>query len=159
MNPSEFTIGAYFVAGRQETFECRKIHRLLSFIFSTKHRSHAQHTNHHTTEHTNTQANTYFQEEPAQLELWAGVPSRVNPTCGLTRCAFGRICVKRSTGHTHTHRQRTTPPTTTNTHAHDENNTSEEHLPQALNNARRWRDDGACHQVRRSRVEWWCFVV
>ena len=47
--------------------------------------------------------------------------------------------VKRSTGHIHTHRQRTSPPTTTHTHAHDENNTPNEHLPQAVNNARRLR--------------------
>jgi len=57
-------------------------------------------------------------------------------------------CEQINRSHTRTHRQRTTPPTPTHTHAHDENNTPNEHLPQALNNARRCRDDGACHLPR-----------
>ena len=43
---------------------------------------------------------------------------------------------------THTHTDREQHPRHRHTHAHDENNTPNEHLPQALNNARRWRDDG-----------------
>jgi len=50
-----------------------------------------------------------------------------------------------STGHTHTHRQRTTPPTPTHTHTRQEQHPKppNEHLPKTLNNARRWRNDGA----------------
>ena len=54
-------------------------------------------------------------------------------------------CKKINRSHTHTPTENNTPDNDTHTHAHDENNTSNEHLPQALDNARRWRDDGACH--------------
>jgi len=52
------------------------------------------------------------------------------------------IYVKQSTGHTHTgHTDReNTPDTGTHTRTTRPPN---EHLPQALNNAQRWRDDGA----------------
>jgi len=55
--------------------------------------------------------------------------------------------VKQSTGHTHTgHTDReNTPDTGTHTRTTRAPN---EHLPQALNNAQRWRDDGACHLPR-----------
>jgi len=51
--------------------------------------------------------------------------------------------VKQSTGHTHTgHTDReNTPDTGTHTRTTRPPN---EYLPQALNNAQRWRDDGAC---------------
>jgi len=47
---------------------------------------------------------------------------------------------------THRHRQKTKPPT----HTQDKKKTKppNEHPPQTLNNARRWRDDGACHIPR-----------
>ena len=53
-----------------------------------------------------------------------------------------------NSSHTHTHRDRTTPPTPT--HTHDKNNTPNppKNTPHTLNNARRWRDDGACHMKR-----------
>jgi len=58
-------------------------------------------------------------------------------------------CVKRSTGHTHTHTptENNTSDTDTHTHTRQEQHLKppNEHLPQTLNNARRWRDDGACH--------------
>ena len=52
--------------------------------------------------------------------------------------------VKRSTCHIHTHTQRTTPPHR-HTHIRQEQHPkpANEHPPQKLNNARRWRDDGA----------------
>jgi len=54
-------------------------------------------------------------------------------------CHTYTILVKQSTGHTHTgHTDRENTPDT-GTHAHDK--TPNEHLPQALNNAQRWRDD------------------
>jgi len=55
--------------------------------------------------------------------------------------------VKQSTGHTHTgHTDReNTPDTGTHTRTTRPPN---EHLPQALINAQRWRDDGACHLPR-----------
>jgi len=57
-------------------------------------------------------------------------------------------CVKRSTGHTHTYRQRTTPPTQAHTHTtRTTPQTPNEHLPQTLNNARRWR---VCADLRYS---------
>ena len=64
--------------------------------------------------------------------------------------------VKQSTGHTHTgHTDRentpdTVPtPTDTDTGTHTRmTRPPNEHLPQALNNAHRWRDDGACHLPR-----------
>jgi len=40
-----------------------------------------------------------------------------------------------------------TPPTPAHTRARQEKKINE-HLPQALNNARRWREDGACHLPR-----------
>jgi len=57
------------------------------------------------------------------------------------------VCVKQSTGHTHTgHTDREdTPDTGTHTRTTRPPN---EHHPQALNNAQRWRDDGACHLPR-----------
>ena len=48
--------------------------------------------------------------------------------------------------HTHTHRQRTTPPTHTRQEQHPK--PPHEHSPQTLNNARKWRDDGAYHFPR-----------
>jgi len=55
------------------------------------------------------------------------------------------VCSKKiNRSHTHTPTENNTPDNDTHTHAHDENNTPNEHLPQALNNARRCRDDGAC---------------
>jgi len=60
---------------------------------------------------------------------------------------------KGSTGHTHTHTPTENNTPATSTHTHDKNNTQtpHEHLPQTPNNARRWRDDGACHLPRRRR--------
>jgi len=60
------------------------------------------------------------------------------------------VCKKINRSHTHTHRQRTTPPTPTHTHTRQEEhpNPPNKHLPQTLNNARRWRDDDACHLPR-----------
>jgi len=49
---------------------------------------------------------------------------------------------------TQTHTDREQHPRHRHTHAHDEDNTPNKHLPQVLNNARRWRDDGACHLPR-----------
>ena len=59
--------------------------------------------------------------------------------------AFTRYCKKINRSHTHTHTHTPTEHNTpdTDTHADDENNTPNEHLPHALNNARRSRDDGA----------------
>ena len=56
---------------------------------------------------------------------------------------YRRVLVKQSTCHTHTgHTDReNTPDTGTHTRTTRPPN---EHLPQALNNAQRWRDDGAC---------------
>ena len=58
--------------------------------------------------------------------------------------------VKQLTGHTHTgHTDReNTPDTGTHTRTTRPPN---EHLPQALNNAQLWRDDGACHLPRPGR--------
>jgi len=71
--------------------------------------------------------------------------------------------VKRSTGHTHTHTDREHHPRHRHTHAHDENNTPNEHLPQALNNARRRRDDSACYLPRpahkKRQYRWGCLTV
>jgi len=57
---------------------------------------------------------------------------------------------KRSTGHTHTHTptENNTPDTDTHTRQEQHPKPPNEHLPQTLNNARRWRDDGACHLPR-----------
>ena len=66
------------------------------------------------------------------------------------------IQVKQSTGHTHTgHTDReNTPDTSTHTRTTRPPN---EHLPQALNNAQRWRDDGNINRVnsiQRNRLAW-----
>jgi len=68
-------------------------------------------------------------------------PTRANQGLGLTHR------VKQSTGHTHTgHTDReNTPDTGPHTRTTRPPN---EHLAQALNNAQRWRDDGACHLPR-----------
>jgi len=59
------------------------------------------------------------------------------------------VGVKQSTGHTHTgHTEQRKHPRHRHTPAHDKEKSPNEHLPQALNNARRWRDDGACHLPR-----------
>jgi len=62
---------------------------------------------------------------------------------------YHTILVKRSTGHTHTHTHTHTPTenTTPDTHTRQEQHPKppNEHPSQTLNNARRWRDDGACH--------------
>jgi len=56
------------------------------------------------------------------------------------------VCKTINRSHAHrTHRQRK-HSRHRHTHAHDK--TRNEHLPQALNNAQRWRDDGACHLPR-----------
>ena len=52
-------------------------------------------------------------------------------------------CQKINRSHTDRSTENNTPDT--DTHAHDKNNTPNpqtKHLPQTLNNARRWRDDG-----------------
>ena len=76
-------------------------------------------------------------------------PSATQLTLGFARV---NPCEKinRSHTHTHTHRQRTTPPTPTHTRTRQERHPKppNEHLPQTLHNARRWRDDGACHLPR-----------
>jgi len=71
--------------------------------------------------------------------------------CGRTeqrRPPGSRRCVKDQQV-THTHRK-TTPPTPTHTRTRQEQHLKppNEHLPQTLNNARRRRDDGACHLPR-----------
>ena len=70
---------------------------------------------------------------------------------GLVSCRpYTRRGSKRSTRHTHTHPDREQHPRHQHAHTHDKNNTPppHEHLPQTLNHARRWRDDGACHLPR-----------
>ena len=68
-------------------------------------------------------------------------------------------CAKSSIGHTHTPTENNTPDTDTHTHraittpqTPKRTPPTNEHLPQTLNNARRWRDDGACHLPRPG---WW----
>jgi len=65
----------------------------------------------------------------------------------VSRAAGGPVatCQKINRSHTHTPTENNTHDT--DTHTHEKNNTPNphEHLPQTLNNARRWRDDGACH--------------
>ena len=62
-------------------------------------------------------------------------------------------CKKINRSHTHTHRQRTTPPTPTHTRTRQEQHPKppNEHLPQTLNNARRWRDEFAYINITRRR--------
>jgi len=60
--------------------------------------------------------------------------------------AVSVFTLKRSTGHTHTPTENNTPDTDTRQVQHPK--TSNEHLPQTLNNARKRRDDGACHLPR-----------
>jgi len=64
-----------------------------------------------------------------------------------TLCSSFSVSIKQSTGHTHTgHTDReNTPDTGTHTRTTRPPN---KHLPQAFNNAQRWRDDGACHLPR-----------
>ena len=52
------------------------------------------------------------------------------------------------------HTDREQHPTPTHTRTRQQHpKPSNEHLPQTLNNARRWRDDGACHLPRRPPVK------
>jgi len=50
--------------------------------------------------------------------------------------------------HTHTPTENNTLDTDTHTRPEQHPKPSNDHLPQTLNNARRWRDDGACHLPR-----------
>jgi len=50
--------------------------------------------------------------------------------------------------HTHTDREQHPRHRHTRTRQGQHPNPPNEHLPQTLNNARRWRDDGACHLPR-----------
>jgi len=61
-------------------------------------------------------------------------------------------CKKINRSHTHTDREQ--HPRHRHTHTRQEQHPKppNEHLPQTLNTARRWRDDGACH---RPRPGWW----
>jgi len=49
---------------------------------------------------------------------------------------------------THTHTDREQQPRYTHTHDKNKPTPPNEHPPQTLNNARRWRDDGTCHLPR-----------
>jgi len=64
----------------------------------------------------------------------------------VNRCEDG--CKKINRSHTHTDREQ--HPRHRHTHTRQEQHPKppNEHLPQTLNNARRWRDDGACHLPR-----------
>ena len=69
------------------------------------------------------------------------------PRPASANLTFRSLCVKQSTGHTHTgHTDRENIPDT-GTHTRT-TRLPNEHLPPALNNAQRWRDDGACHLAR-----------
>jgi len=52
------------------------------------------------------------------------------------------------TGYKHTPTENNTPDTHTHTRPEQHPKPPNEHPPQTLNNARRWRDDGACHLPR-----------
>jgi len=82
---------------------------------------------------------------------WPGQRRRAPLRCirRRRRCCLPRHpqpCRKKiNRSHAHAHDSRTTPPT----HTHDKNDTRNPQTntpPQPLHNARRWRDDGACHQ-------------
>jgi len=83
----------------------------------------------------------------------AAHPSVLEPQtgrCGMTgiRGSVSGMCKPINRSHAHrTHRQRK-HPRHRHTHAHNKEKKHNEHLPQALNNARRWRDDGTCHLSR-----------
>ena len=72
----------------------------------------------------------------------------------LSSHGLGSICAKeKSTCHTHTHIVKEQHPRHRHRHTRQEQHPKppNEHLPQTLNNARRWRDDGACHLPRQNR--------
>jgi len=72
-------------------------------------------------------------DPPSELRLYA-------IHCTILVITISCKTINRSHAH-RTHRQRK-HPRHRHTHAHDKNPPPNEHLPQALNNARRWRDDG-----------------
>jgi len=69
-----------------------------------------------------------------------GTVKEVRVVGAFPNTAGGVEVKKKNRSHTHTDREQ--HPRHRHAHAHDKN-TPNEHLPQALNNARRWRDDGA----------------
>ena len=96
----------------------------------------------------NIKENAYIDTDAlsAQLET-LGLFFGVVPDTEIYVYTYMYACVKQSTGHTHTGHtgRKNTPDTGTHTRMTRPPN---EHLPQALNNAQRWRDDGACHLPR-----------
>jgi len=80
-----------------------------------------------------------------------GQPEGVEAVQGWDR-RYAGMYVKQSRGHTHTgHTDReNTPDTGTHTRTTRPPN---KNLPQALNNAQRWRDDGACEYSGTVRVD------
>jgi len=60
------------------------------------------------------------------------------------------LCKKINRSRTHTPTKNNTPDIDTHTRTRQEQHPKPptEHLPQTLNNARRWRGDGACHLPR-----------
>jgi len=72
---------------------------------------------------------------------------------GIKKTARSSIHVKRSTGLTHTEREREHhPDTDTHTHTRQENTPKppNEHTPQTLNNARRWRTSKSKQRVEQT---------
>ena len=69
---------------------------------------------------------------------------RVNPHRNTPFSNAPRSPLKRSTCHTHTHTDREPHPRHRHTRTRQEQHPKppNEHLPQTLKNARRWRDDG-----------------
>jgi len=63
--------------------------------------------------------------------------------------------------HTHTPAENNTPDTDTHTRQEQHPKPPDEHLPQTLNNAQSWRDDGACHlaETRNKQSMYVCICV